>query len=75
MYAKSGDGKRSIEPSVLQLVMIDDEVWMTCPIDGPTCYRVNADVLGSAMGSDAVAWHIEHHHRPWRHGWGSRQLQ
>lgn len=45
-------------------VRVDGELWWVCPVAGPGCCRVAAEIGDWAQ--DAINWHVSNHHRRWR---------
>lgn len=40
-------------------VLVDGRNWLVCPVGGPTCFRVVADM--DQIAEDAVDFHAENH--------------
>lgn len=46
----------------LDMCVIDDRRWWTCPVGGERCEKGLANL--GASGLDCMAWHVEHTHLP-----------
>lgn len=41
-------------------IFVDGRSWLACPVGGPSCFRVVADL--GRLAVDAVEFHVENHY-------------